>query len=141
MIDLEKLTLRNLFLYLFVSFALIMSGVLFVFVFNRNLFLCLDKIKLILLSAAITTPLFVVNILVTMVGLTFDDNETQEDRFFVFLLTSSLFTSLIVCIIVFSRIFIQFNTKTVAVVLAILELVLFISALFGKKGNNKPKKS
>ena len=57
-IDLEKLTLSLIVFCLFLMACFVCSGALFLFVFYRELFVHLEITKLILLSAAISIPIF-----------------------------------------------------------------------------------
>jgi len=60
-LDLDKFKSITWLTLLLLIVTLIFPGILFVFSFNRELFLKLDLIKLILLGVAITTPIWLLN--------------------------------------------------------------------------------
>ena len=59
--DLEKLSSGKMFIYLTLFSATIASGFLFIFTFNRDMFVELDIVKLSILSFSISYPLILLN--------------------------------------------------------------------------------
>lgn len=139
--ELEKLSFRNVFFYSFLVTAIISSGILFIFIFNQRLFFELDILKLLLLSMAITTPIYAFNCVIAMIGAEFNDNEGEEERFLLIMFIGIIITLIIISLLALIKLFVAINVKVVIVILLVLELGLFIwSGLDVIKRRNKHKK-
>ncbi|UTW03099.1 hypothetical protein KDX31_17500 [Amphritea atlantica] len=65
--ELKGVTIRQSFIFLFVFLGSVSPGALIIFHFDRDLFIDLDSIKLIILSLAITLPVVLLNLFVASV--------------------------------------------------------------------------
>ena len=135
--DLEKLSFKNIFFYCILITALISSGVLFIFVFNYNLFFLLDIWKLLLLSISITSPIFILNSLFILFGAI--PSEDEEEFLLTLMLLAGALTTLTLYLVITAAFFLKFKIKIAVIILATIELILLI-ILFVNHLINKGKK-
>lgn len=68
-------------LTLFQCFCLLLSGILFLFIFNRPLFLSLDLFRLSMLGVSITAPVLALNTILVQSSFDFNRDDVSEDQF------------------------------------------------------------
>lgn len=68
-------------LTLFQCFCLLLSGILFLFIFNRPLFLSLDLFRLSMLGISITAPVLAFNTLLVQSSFEYNRDDISEDQF------------------------------------------------------------
>ncbi len=119
--ELEKLSSRKLYFYSSIITALVSMGTLFIFVFNQDLFFKLDIFKLLLLSFAITSPVYILNcfIIITLIP--------REDLkfFLVIMSTGAMLTVICISVLILFNVFFETNIKTTIFILLLLEILCF----------------
>ena len=112
----------------------IASGFLFIFIFERELFLTLDKWLLYFLAPSITLPLLIYNIGILIINTTKDGSEREENKLHRIFTGSVFFANLITSIIFYIAIllgyFFNIQTKMAVAIIVILEILIGISIWF-----------
>lgn len=120
---------------LFNVFLLISPGIAIIYRFNKDLFLQLDGIKLILMSVAIITPLIVVNTFLNAVWV--DDEINNENSLFVSFTLSAMISAMLLYLIIFLDYLSYRNLKENLLGLGLAELfymlIVSIYSLFKDK--------
>ena len=126
----EKITEANFLFVLLDAIFLVSPGLLVVFHFNRELFLGLDSIKLILLSIASTLPLVCWNIILLTYLIYKGKIEADERKEVFFTFSFSLAaTSFIIYFLLFISYLFPLSLRTSLFTLLGIEVVLTITLL------------
>lgn len=104
-IDFHKLKPITFVTVVLIFLATICSGLLFIFVFSRKLFIEIDTFKLLLLSLSITTPFWLVNS--AMVAIISKDSKVDDvyDNIQITSLFGSFFSIPVFCVPILIKIF------------------------------------
>lgn len=149
MIDLDLLKLKA---YpaaglLFMVFALL-SGIMFIFTFDNNLFLKLNFIQLILLSVSGIAPILVFNLFLIKNNLNADselksivEHNEIEKIYSILLLYSSIITMIAVYFPIILYAFNKMSYKIGFLVILILELLFFVYLYFDARAEKKRGKA
>jgi len=126
-------------------FFLILPGILFLYIYQPEIFNSFDWIKLSLLSGAITTPFIFLNCIILMV--VESKNEKNKDFIFNCLSASIIMTGLVMYLFIAIDYFILNNIIYTVKIFLVLEIIIFfISACLDyfrsiKKKNSKSDKT
>ena len=93
-IDFNKFSAKTWIAIILLWVTVICSGILFLFLFKTNLFTTLDTIKLILLSSAIATPIWLFNCIIILFSFeqSFTVQGTTETDFLSVAIRAALFS-------------------------------------------------
>ncbi len=106
---------------------LILPGVLVLFLFERSLFINIDWVKLILLSAAITAPISFVNtLLITVID--DEDKPRQKDYLFDSFSVGIVLSSILICGLLFISYVLNATTKDFIFTLGVFEFFAALAA-------------
>lgn len=129
--DIEKVSANKISVYTLLILTLICPGLLSIFLYQRELFLQLDVIKLTMLSVSISAPILLIN---SILGASMDfapklkkeSSENKEDNRFFAEITAfgCLLTNVIFGVAVFSKLFLNYDLK------GNILIVMFSQALF-----------
>jgi hypothetical protein len=122
---------RNFLLGFFSTIFLILPGVLIIFLFDRNLFLELDWIKLILLSASITAPLVFLNFMIIsyLDKVTLSDNKQSLAA----LAMSCIFTGFIILLSAVYGYFVRWTMGQVVILVCLANVFFNLIILYESK--------
>lgn len=144
-VNLNKLSAKTWIAMIFIWVTVISSGLLFIFIFKRDLFISLDLGKLALLSSSITTPFWLLNCALSLLA---DDKIfrhaiTLEVDFLHLAIASAVFTFPVFYIPFTVRFF--FHISLLATVITIISLefalaLLYIREAYLNKRNQSKRK-
>lgn len=146
MIDILKLKAFPAAGLLFMVFALL-SGIIFIFVFNIDLFFKLNIIQLILLSVCGTAPLIVLNSIIVLININCDiELDSSEDinigmRYSGTILFSSIWTMLVVYIPILAHVVVKLSFSYGFMISMIIEFIIIAIIYFDTRTALKESKS
>jgi hypothetical protein len=114
----------------------ILPGFLFVFIFNRELFLNLDKFLLCLISPSLSLPFLIFNSGLILFGLFYGhgsptiDEATRHNYFSLAVFLGNIITSIIVYSTILIGYFFQFSMKKAVISIVIFETVVAVVLIF-----------
>jgi glucan phosphoethanolaminetransferase (alkaline phosphatase superfamily) len=129
--DLTKISSRGLFLYILIITSVIASGLLFIFVFNSELFLKLDTAKLFLLATAITMPIFTMACFIESLSTT-NLAENTENRILLVIVAGAFFTILFIYPVILCRLFCKFDVKIAVLIISVVEISMYIRGVVNR---------
>lgn len=138
-IDLDKVKPTSIAMVILTVFVTVIPGSLFLFLFNRELFMDVDSFKLILLSLAITLPFFVINTLIYLIWEGGLGESNESDGFQIGVLSGSIITVPVVYLPLLWKLFFVLEWKCAVLVMAGLEILLFCFVVFFESSHSKNK--
>ncbi|AFL83247.1 hypothetical protein Belba_0590 [Belliella baltica DSM 15883] len=125
-IDFSKISTEVWLTILLLLFATVIPGFLFFFIYDQYLFLNLDTTKLIFLSFAITSPLWVINSLIYLVLETKLHDEVPTDLLKICSMAGSTFAIFIIYCVIILNIFFDFSILENLYLVLFLQLLVFV---------------
>lgn len=142
--EIEKIEKRSFWFGLLDLILFVSPGLVFIFLFKREMFFGTEFIKLITLSISLVVPLVIINTILILISfLASTEDETMEQDLFISVSLSLIMTSLIFYAISILRYFVGFSLKIGLLLLGGSELILailFIILLPKKSINSSGKK-
>mgnify|MGYP001190419250 CR=1 FL=1 len=138
-LDLHKIKSLTFITIVFIIFTTICAGILFVFVYSKELFVQTDTLKLLLLSFAITTPFWILNSFITSL---FDnrDEPNVEENFQLYGLFGSILTIPVIYTPIVIKIFKDISLQVGILSAVSMELLIIIILIFSELKSKKNKK-
>lgn len=123
--DLKTLKDKAVVLGIFAVVFIILPGIAGIYLFKPELISSLDWVKLVLLSAALTAPLVVIN----SMAITVFENRKKEkkDTFFYDFIEGTLFTGISIYIVIIIGYVFHFSLSNMAVMLAATEVLIIFT--------------
>lgn len=146
MVDLIKLKAFPAAGLLFMVFALL-SGIIFIFTFNADLFFKLNIIQLVLLSVSGTAPLIVINSILVLININCDTElDSSEDvnigmRYSGTILFSSILTMIVVYAPIFTYVVAKLSFSTGFIISMIVEFIIIAIICYDIRTALKEKKT
>jgi len=132
----NKITILVFFDVLF----LILPGTAVIYVVKPELFVSLDWLKLVMLSAAITTPFVLSNTLALAIQESNNPDEEDKDELFFIFTLATFITGLCIYPLLGVHYFFGKSIHDILIVAIILELLFFIKVLWKDRKNNRLEK-
>ncbi len=131
-IDIDKIKAFPVITFLTLFCGVFISGFLFIYVFNDEIFLSLDLFRLTALAVSITIPLFSINGFLILMGLTKDEenapnNDAFHRAFAASMYLGSLMTIPVIYISILIGYFFELTEKQGILLAIIIEVTLLIS--------------
>jgi|SRR6185503_14463642 len=125
--ELENIKKRIFILGFLDLLLFITPGLSFIFIFDRELFVSLDTIKLILLAACFIAPIVFTNLLIFITWM--DDPDTLEENMFADLSGAILMSGIITFAVLPVSYFAHLSYSQISFIFAALETIIFISTI------------
>ena len=135
--DIEKIKNKHFLLFFFDILFLILPGLATIFFFQKDIFLSLDWIKLIFLSASLVAPVAFFNTLL-LLGVD-DKKQNSEDGLFIALSMSLIITGFLFYLLLAAAYFIGYSLEVNIMVLIILEVAGTAISMAHEAKKNKEK--
>ena len=135
-LDLNKLNTLTVILIIIMITASVFPGSLFIYIFNKKIFLQMDFLKLILLASSIAIPIYFFNIIIATHLYPNKDNDLNLTYYS---MLGSLFTTLVFFVPILIGFFFKISIQ-MAVLIAICVQTLWMILLIGDKLFKKNKK-
>jgi hypothetical protein len=115
------------------------SGVLIIFIFDKDLFLKIETIKLLLLAISITCPIWLLNSIIYAANVPNEDQSESNEHIHVTGLVGGMITALIFYIPILLNFFFLISLRKCIVILLSLELIIILLGTFPRKKKIKNK--
>jgi hypothetical protein len=123
--------------------GIISSGALFIFLFNKNLFLSIDLARLIILSLSITGPLWIINSMtIIFFDLLVDEgDEAGADDLQVLGILGSVMCFPVIYVPILVKFFFEVSLETGVIIALVIEFIIVVLAFVEHKIESRKKKS
>lgn len=131
--EIEKLKDETFIMGLLATLLMSIPGSTILFYFDKNLFLTLDFLKLLLISLAIITPLLLVNFIFISLPLELKSGpKSSKENAFIYLLLSTIFSSFVLYISLLASFILNLSIGGFLYIIMVIEImatILFVKAL------------
>lgn len=131
--DLNKLKSVSWTTIIFIVTAMLSSGFLFIFLFERNLFLNTGNLKLILLGLAITAPIWLINSAITFEFESLD--RKSNEHYHLAAIIGSIISIVTIYFPILLGLFFAITIRIAVGIILILEVIYLIGWLLQRKKN------
>jgi len=140
-LDLHKIKSITFVTFLLFCITIVCPGIMFVFLFSRDLFLETDTFKLILLSISITTPISLINSFLIGLIQKPERNDNIDDNLQLITIFGNVISLPIIYIPLIVKLFIDISLQSGVSIVIALEILIFTVAYIMHKLNSKSPES
>jgi len=139
-LDLHKIKSLTVVTFLIFCITIVCPGIMFVFLFSRELFLETDTFKLILLSVSITMPISLINSL--MIGLIQEPEkgDNLDDNLQLTVILGNIISLPIIYIPLIVKLFVDISLQCGVSIIIVLQIAIFIIVYIMEKLHSKSKR-
>ncbi len=139
-IDLHKIKPVTFVTAIFIILSTLCAGILFIFIYSKDLFEKTDAIKLILLSMSLTIPTWIIN---SSIVVFFDESKHEDVNFSlqIFGLIGSIISLPVLYIPILTKLFINISLQTGVIIGTSIEVIIILFLLFNKVSVSNSQKS